>query len=261
MGDDEVVTGAIEEVPGASGVAERVPTGGEQEPPAQPAATEGAEENRPEEQPGVARLRTERDEYRRGLEEERIARARAEGQLKAMEMRGTPQNERKGMTPEERRALYDSDPFRFHEMEREETVRQMQDREAAMQRRLDDERANEILLLAPEHTHPEFAKRVAAIVDEVWPNDPEDKLLPARVKMQVALKMYRKEYTDTPGRTIPDRKPAPPGGRRQTGGPGPKAPTEAEITEATERYAEAPDGSGKGWGARKLAGWRKAGLM
>lgn len=257
MGDEETTTTVEETAAPAVDPAAVAPAA---EPAADPA---GAAEPEPEggKFPGVERLLRERDEARNLLTEERVERARAEARLEAMQHTAPPAQQKKGMTPEERRALYDADPFRYQEMVRQELEQTAEERVKAIERASDNERASEILTAAPESAHPEFVKRIAAIMMELWPGDAEDKMMPARLKAARALKEYRREFTDTPGKIIPDKRPAPPGGRRAVSSAPLKEPTPAEMDEATRRYHEAPDATGKGWGARKTAEWKKARLL
>ena len=254
MGDGEEVGGekAAEEViaPGAAPDPEAVKQ------PDTEALSPPPESEEASDPPGVARLKQERDE-------ERMERFRLQAQLEVLSAQSRerkPGNQE--MTPEQRRAAFEADPFLYTERQRAEERAEREELKAAIELRRNGERADEILVSAPERKNPGFKAEMREILDEIYPGDTEGRGIPFHVQAAVALKEYRHRHTPKVAGTITQRIP-PPTGKGAVASTSAKStpPTVEEMEEVRSRFNDEPDANGLGWGARKHAEWARKGLV
>ena len=253
MGDDEAVGTAEEQEAAPVGAPEEAA-----EPQDDPQGAGNPEDDDPQDggDGRMKRVVTERNEYRTKLTDSEKRIAHLEGQLAAME-RGTREHREPEPKPEDENALrteFEKDAYgvtrKMMKAEAEATARSADRRDAG---RMMDSHAGA--------KHPEFAQRLADLIEDMYPNDPHDLRYPLSIKTDRALREYDRRY----GEKVRDRIPAaPPSGGGNAGAPADAGKvTEAAMEEAQARFHEGKENhpSGKGWGLRQIEGWRKKGLI
>lgn len=109
---------------------------------------------------------------------------------------------------------------------------------------LDAHEAEALLQAAPERKQQGFAVKMGTIMADFWPNDPDDELVSVRLKVQLALREYRRMLRTDKKR--PKNRPA---------------LTARMMERAIKQWAWGKRGNSDGWGRKRFLAWKRDGLL